>query len=193
MNKEYKIAQIGHPILRQPTRIVSEKDLKTSKIQNIIDELIYLMRDFNGAGLAANQIYHSYKICVIEIKNNSRYSFMPEIPLKVLINPKIKILNKFKTFSSFEGCLSVPNIRGRVTRYCEINVDYLDREGKVFSEDVYGVSSIVYQHEIDHLNGTLFTDLIDDNKSIITYENYKDYYIDRYEKEMLELIKKYGS
>ena len=74
------------------------------------------MRKLNGAGLAANQIFYNLRICVIELENNKRYKHLPNIPLTVLINPKIKILNKNATFNSYEGCLSVPNLRGIVKK-----------------------------------------------------------------------------
>ena len=86
------------------------------------------MKMFNGAGLAANQIYYNYRICVFEIKNNKRYKHLPKIPLKILINPKIKILDKNSTFDSYEGCLSVPNLRGMVKRFTEIKVEYYDEK-----------------------------------------------------------------
>ena len=138
--------------------------------------MINIMREANGAGIAANQIYEKYRICVVEIMNNQRYKHLDNIPLKVLINPKITIDKKASIFNSYEGCLSVPNIRGKVKRYNKINLVYFNIEGKLINENISGLEAIVYQHEIDHLDGFLFTDKVTDNFSLVTYDNSIKYY-----------------
>ena len=187
MNKKNIIAQIGDPILRKKTLNIEPDKIQSLKVKNIIEKLIEIMKMFNGAGLAANQIYYNLRICVLEIDNNKRYKHLPKIPLKILINPKIKILDKNNTFSSYEGCLSVPNLRGKVKRFCKIQVDYYDEKAKFKSEIINDYSSVVFQHEIDHLDGILFTDRVTDNKSLVTYSNY----IKFHEKKYLKTIKKY--
>ena len=186
MSKKNIIAQIGDPILRKKTLKVAPSKIQSLKVKNIIKKLIEIMKMFNGAGLAANQIYYNLRICVIEIDNNRRYKHLPKIPLKILINPKIKILDKYNTFDSYEGCLSVPNLRGKVKRFCKIQVEYYDEKATFKSEILNGYSSVVFQHEIDHLDGILFTDRVTDNKSIVTYSNY----IKFHEKKYLQDIKK---
>jgi len=186
IKKDQIIAQIGHPILRKKTLEVETENIKSEEVINITTELVKIMRMFNGAGLAANQIFHNLRICVIEIKNNSRYSFLPNIPLKILINPKIFILNKKNTFNSFEGCLSVPNLRGIVKRYEEIKVDYYNEKAQHKSEIIKGFAAIVYQHEIDHLDGILFTDRVINNKSLVTYENYIKFYEKKYKESIIK-------
>ena len=181
------IAQIGHPILRKKTKEVNTNNLTSIKTKKIIKNLIKVMREVNGAGLAANQIYYDLRICVLEIKNNDRYKHLPVIPLKILINPKIEVLDKNKTFNSYEGCLSVPNIRGIVKRYCNIKVSYFNEIGHYCSENVNNFAAIVYQHEIDHLDGILFTDRVTDNKSLVTYDNFIKYYEEKYRKEVCKL------
>ena len=183
-----KIAHIGHPILRKPTLDVPLETISTDKIKNLIRKLAEIMYEFNGAGLAANQIYESYRICVLEVKNNLRYKHLPEIPFKVLINPKIISKNSKKIFSSYEGCLSVPNIRGRVNRSYDIKVEYYDENAKYNLEHVKGFQAIVYQHEIDHLDGILFTDKVEDKSSLVTFENYIKYYEEDYRQELMDLI-----
>ena len=138
MSKNVSIAQMGDPVLRKPTEDVSVDKIGDKKIQSIIEDLIYTMRKSGGAGLAANQIYYSYSICVIEINNNERYQHIPKIPLTILVNPKINVLDKKNTFSSYEGCLSVPNIRGRVDRYCQIYLQARDRYGEKISKKISG-------------------------------------------------------
>ena len=146
--------------------------------------MIKTMRKHNGAGLAANQIYEPIRICIIEVLDNPRYKHLNTIPLKVLINPKIVIKKDTATFNSYEGCLSVPNLRGKVKRYNTINVTYYTKDAKKITEDIKGLESIVYQHEIDHLDGHLFTDKVEDNSTLVTYENYQKYYEEEYKKEL---------
>ena len=189
MSNKNIIAQIGDPILRKKTHLVDPNKIKSLKIKNIIKKLIKIMKMFNGAGLAANQIYYNYRICVIEIENNQRYKHLPKIPLKILINPKIKILGKNNYFNSYEGCLSVPNLRGMVKRYCKIKVEYYDEEAKFKSEIINNFTAIVYQHEIDHLDGILFTDRVTNNSSLVTYSNYIKFHESKYLKSIDKYFK----
>ena len=184
MIKDLNIAQIGHPILRNKTKDIPINDIKSNNTQKIIEKMIKTMRKHNGAGLAANQIYEPIRICIIEVLDNPRYKHLNTIPLKVLINPKVIIKKDTATFNSYEGCLSVPNLRGKVKRYNTINVTYYTMDAKKITEDIKGLESIVYQHEIDHLDGYLFTDKVEDNSTLVTYENYQKYYEEEYKKEL---------
>ena len=184
MFKDFNIAQIGHPILRNKTKDIPINEIKSENTQKIIDKMIKTMRKHNGAGLAANQIYEPIRICIIEVLDNPRYKHLNTIPLKVLINPKVIIKKDTATFNSYEGCLSVPNLRGKVKRYNSINVTYYNMDAKKITEDIKGLESIVYQHEIDHLHGYLFTDKVEDNSTLVTYENYQKYYEEGYKKEL---------
>ena len=184
MFKDFNIAQIGHPILRKKTKDIPINEIKSENTQKIIEKMIKTMRKHNGAGLAANQIYEPIRICIIEVLDNPRYKHLNTIPLKVLINPKVVIKKDSATFNSYEGCLSVPNLRGKVKRYNTINVTYYTKDAKKITEDIKGLESIVYQHEIDHLDGYLFTDKVEDNSTLVTYENYQKYYEEEYKKEL---------
>ena len=184
MFKDFNIAQIGHPILRNKTKDIPINEIKSENTKKIIEKMIKTMRKHNGAGLAANQIYEPIRICIIEVLDNPRYKHLNTIPLKVLINPKIVIKKDTATFNSYEGCLSVPNLRGKVKRYNTINVTYYTMDAKKITEDIKGLESIVYQHEIDHLDGYLFTDKVEDNSTLVTYENYQKYYEEEYKKEL---------
>ena len=184
MFKDFNIAQIGHPILRNKTKDIPINEIKSENTKKIIEKMIKTMRKHNGAGLAANQIYEPVRICVIEVLDNPRYKHLNTIPLKVLINPKVIIKKDTATFNSYEGCLSVPNLRGKVKRYNTINVTYYTMDAKKITEDIKGLESIVYQHEIDHLHGYLFTDKVEDNSTLVTYENYQKYYEQEYKKEL---------
>ena len=184
MIKDLNIAQIGHPILRNKTKDIPINDIKSTNTQKIIEKMIKTMRKHNGAGLAANQIYEPIRICIIEVLDNPRYKHLNSIPLKILINPKVIIKKDTATFNSYEGCLSVPNLRGKVRRYNSINVTYYTMDAKKITENIKGLESIVYQHEIDHLDGYLFTDKVEDNSTLVTYENYQKYYEEEYKKEL---------
>ena len=184
MFKDLNIAQIGHPILRNKTKDIPINDIKSDNTQKIIEKMIKTMRKHNGAGLAANQIYEPIRICIIEVLDNPRYKHLNTIPLKILINPRVIIKKDTATFNSYEGCLSVPNLRGKVRRYNSINVTYYTMDAKRITENIKGLESIVYQHEIDHLDGYLFTDKVEDNSTLVTYENYQKYYEEEYKKEL---------
>ena len=185
MFKDFNIAQIGHPILRNKTKDIPINEIKSENTKKIIEKMIKTMRMHNGAGLAANQIYEPISICIVEVLDNPRYKHLNTIPLKVLINPKVIIKKDTATFNSYEGCLSVPNLRGKVKRYNTINVTYYNMDAKKITEDIKGLESIVYQHEIDHLDGYLFTDKVEDNSTLVTYENYQKYYEEEYKKELV--------
>lgn len=184
MFKDLNIAQIGHPILRNKTKDIPINDIKSDNTKKIIEKMIKTMRKHNGAGLAANQIYEPIRICIIEVLDNPRYKHLNTIPLKILINPRVIIKKDTATFNSYEGCLSVPNLRGKVRRYNSINVTYYTMDAKKITENIKGLESIVYQHEIDHLDGYLFTDKVEDNSTLVTYENYQKYYEEEYKKEL---------
>src|SRR6478609_7271763 len=110
-----KIATIGHPVLRERAREVTKEELASADVQRFIDDLVETMHDANGAGLAANQIFEPIRITAIEIKNNPRYPYKPNYPLTILVNPVLTPTTT-DTFMNYEGCLSVPNLRGEVKR-----------------------------------------------------------------------------
>lgn len=155
-----KIAQIGHPVLRQIAREVSREELVSSATQAFIDDLIETMRDADGAGLAAIQVYEPIRIVAIEVRNNPRYPYKPSIPLTVLVNPVLTPVDD-EMFDNNEGCLSVPNLRGQVKRHVHVRVQAWDRHGNAIDEVVHGLKAGTYQHEVDHLNGKIFVDRAD--------------------------------
>ena len=192
MRRPLRIAQIGHPILRQPTRILTREELLSEEIQSFLDDLVETMREASGAGLAANQVYQSLRICAVEVRNNSRYPYRPNIPLTILVNPILTPASD-ETFINYEGCLSVPNLRGQVRRYCEVHVEALDREGNSISTVVKGMTAATYQHEVDHLDGRIFLDRVEDPNSVVTLENFQRYCMDKVAADVEALVKRYGS
>lgn len=174
-----KIAQIGHPVLRQPAEPVAPEVLRGPALQALIDDMIETMRDAHGAGIAANQVHEPVQICVVEVGNNLRYPYKPRIPLTVLVNPVIEPLTE-ETFENYEGCLSVPNLRGVVRRVAEVRVKAVDRHGEPIDQVFRGFSAGTMQHETDHLRGRLFVDLVEDPRTFATWTDFERFHKDRF-------------
>lgn len=187
-----KIAQIGAPILREQAREVSDEALASQKIQTFIDDLIATMRDASGAGLAATQVYQPLRICVLEVDRNPRYPYKPSIPLTVLVNPVLTPLTE-ETFDNFEGCLSVPDLRGVVPRIAEVRVQALDRHGASIDTVVKGITAGTYQHEADHLDGRLFIDRIADTTTLCTWKEFQRHYEATFRERVKSVVARYGS
>src|SRR5690554_6786152 len=163
------IAQVGEPILREPAREVGDREIETPEFQAFVDDLIATMRHARGAGLAANQVFEPMQVCALEVNNNPRYPYKPQIPLTILINPKLEPLSD-ETFANYEGCLSVPNLRGVMRRHAELRVRALDRHGAPLDFEVRGITACTYQHEVDHLAGKLFLDRVEDPTTLRTWD-----------------------
>jgi peptide deformylase len=160
-----KIAQLGEPVLRRAASPVPPAAIRSERVQSLIEDMIETMRDADGAGIAAPQVYESLRLCVIEVNANPRYPSFPRIPLLVLVNPIVEVVSPDgaspDTLSMYEGCLSVTGIRGKVTRPRRVRVQALDRNGNPLSFEWEGIPAAVVQHETDHLDGVLFVDRAD--------------------------------
>ena len=185
------IVQIGNPALRQVADPVDVSQIQSDDIQGLIDDLIETMRHANGAGLAATQIAVPLRICIIEVNKNPRYPYKPDIPLTVLINPKVTFLTE-ERINVYEGCLSVPNIRGKVDRCPEIQIDGYDREGNNVSFISKGISAGTFQHELDHLDGLIFTDRMIDASSLTTIDEFAIHFEDEFKDQVMSIVKSYG-
>jgi len=186
-----KIAQIGHPVLRQTAREVTREELASPAMQQFIDDLVETMRDANGAGLAANQVFEPVRICAIEVRNNPRYPYKPQIPLTILVNPVITPVGD-EQFENYEGCLSVPNLRGLVPRFLHLHVKAWDRHGNEIDEVVHGLKAGTYQHEVDHLDGTIFVDRVKDPRTLTTWTEFERYHRDAFVARISELVARVG-
>jgi peptide deformylase len=187
-----EILHIGHPTLRQRARELTAEELASPDIQQLIDDLIETMHAANGAGIAAPQVGRSLAVCIVEIRENPRYPYLPSIPLTVLVNPRITPISS-ETFSNYEGCLSVPNLRGRVTRSTEISLSSLDRTGARTEREVRGLSAGVYQHECDHLTGQLFVDRVTDLQSLTTWPEFERHHKAAFLAELVPFLERWGS
>jgi peptide deformylase len=156
-----KVARLGHPVLRQKARPLPAEVLRTPEIQRLIDDMVETMREYDGAGLAGNQVHTPLQIAVIEVQSNPRYPEAPEIPLTVLVNPVVTSLTD-EMEAGWEGCLSVPDMRGMVPRYTAVRLECLDREGRSVDVVAKDFFARVIQHETDHLNGIVYLDRMRD-------------------------------
>jgi peptide deformylase len=187
-----KIAQIGHPVLRERAREITREELASEAVQRFIDDLVETMRDANGAGLAANQVYEPIRICAIEVGDNPRYPYKPKIPLTILINPVLDPISD-ETFVNYEGCLSVPDLRGEVRRYAELRVRAWDREGNEIDRVVRGVTAGTFQHECDHLDGKLFVDRVHDPRSLCTWKEFAARHEAGFRERVQAIVARFGS
>jgi peptide deformylase len=187
-----EIATIGHPVLREVARRVERDELATPEMQRFIDDLVETMRAANGAGLAANQVQRPVSICAICIRKNPRYPYKPDWPLTILVNPEIVPLGD-ETFANYEGCLSVPNLRGEVHRHTEIRVRAWDRHGAELDFEVRGLTAGTFQHEVDHLMGRLFVDRVTDTKTLTTWADFERFHMAAFVERAKSLVARYGS
>jgi peptide deformylase len=187
-----KIATIGHPVLREPARSVSQEELALAETQAFIDDLIETMRDARGAGLAANQVHRPIRISAIEVKDNPRYPYKPNIPLTVLVNPVLEPIGD-ELFGNYEGCLSVPDLRGEVFRHVEVRVRAWDRAGRSLDFVARGLSAGTYQHEVDHLLGKLFVDSVRDTTTLSTWKEFERHRQAAFVERARALVTRFGS
>ena len=187
-----KIATVGHPVLRQRARELTADELAAPAAQQLIDDLIETMRDANGAGLAANQVHEPVRIAVMEVTKNPRYPYKPPLPLTVLVNPVIEPLDD-EMVEINEGCLSVPNLRGNVMRHVNVRVHYLDRDGNRHDEVKRGLTAGTFQHEIDHLDGMLFLDRVQDTTTLTTWEHFERFHREAFVARITEFVARVGS
>ncbi len=156
-----KVARLGHPVLRKVAAPVPVGEIRLPETQRLIDDMIETLREYNGAGLAATQVHTGKQIAVIEVLTNPRYPDAPQIPLTVLINPTVTPLGDVKE-EGWEGCLSVPDMRGMVPRYTAVQLQAYDRGGEPMNLVAKDFFARVIQHESDHLNGVVYLDRMKD-------------------------------
>lgn len=170
MNELTPIIKLGNPILRQEAAAV--ENIKSQEIQNLIDELITSVSQANGVGIAAPQIASSYRLFIVASRPNTRYPHAPEMQPTAMINPRI-IAHSSEMLKDWEGCLSVPDIRGLVPRYQTIEVEYTDRYGNLQKQELTDFIARIFQHEYDHLEGLVFLDRVENNHDLISEEEYQ--------------------
>ena len=171
-----KVARLGHPVLREKSLPVPIDEIRSSEIQRLIDDMVETMREYNGAGLAAPQVHVLKQICVIEVQGNPRYPEAPAIPLTVLVNPVVTSLTE-ETEDGWEGCLSVPDMRGVVPRQTAVRLEAYDREGARVDVVAKEFFARVIQHETDHLQGKVYLDRMRDLSTLTHLAEWNKYWL----------------
>jgi peptide deformylase len=168
-----KVARMGHPVLRQRGRALETSELRSSPVQKLIDDMIDTMREYNGVGLAAPQVHESVRLFVALLADDPD----EKTSAVVIANPEI-VSNTSARQEGWEGCLSIPDIRGLVPRFTDITVKAVDRDGRPIELRLRDFPARVVQHETDHLDGVLFFDRMTAMQSLTYLEEYSRYHAD---------------
>jgi peptide deformylase len=168
-----KVARMGHPVLRKVARKVDPAEIKTPAFQKLVDDLIETMREYDGIGLAAPQVHESVRLAIVGIEEGRGED--RSIRVLPVVNPEITPTTKVTT-EDWEGCLSLPRLRGRVIRPDRIQLRALDRRGNRVEFDLEGYPARVAQHEIDHLDGVLFIDRMKSFETLCFLDEYSKYW-----------------
>lgn len=170
MAESLQIAQLGNPILRQNAQIVG--NVQDERLQQLIDALIVTASASNGVGIAAPQVFESYRLFIVASRPNLRYPHAPLMEPTAMINPRI-IAHSTDVVKDWEGCLSVPGIRGLVPRYRSIEVEYTGRDGQLYHQELTDFVARIFQHEYDHLDGIVFLDRVETTQDLISEQEYQ--------------------
>jgi peptide deformylase len=173
-----KVARMGHPVLRAKARPIDKSEIRMPGFQAFVDDMIATMQEYAGVGLAAPQVHHSLRLFVAMLDPDGRGEDDPV----ALINPEITVVGSERV-EGWEGCLSIPEIRGRVPRAQQIVVSALDRTGKRVELNLKDFPARVVQHETDHLDGILFFDRMTSFESLTYLEEYSRYHAKRDEED----------
>lgn len=170
-----EIAKLGNPILRKVAEPVTQEAYQDPSFQLFLDDMIDTMQEMDGVGLAAPQVYQSKQILVIYSNENPRYPSATDLPLLVLLNPRLTILSD-EMVDGWESCLSVKDLRGMVSRYRRVHVSGFDRHMAPVEFEAEGFLSVVLQHEIDHLYGKVFLDRMADFSTLTHLDEFEHYW-----------------
>jgi peptide deformylase len=173
-----KVARMGHPVLRAKARPLEKSEIKGVAVQKLIDDMIETMVEYHGVGLAAPQVHERVRLFVAALDaGESRESDDDERPSEpiVLINPEITVVGS-DVMEDWEGCLSIPDIRGQVPRAREIKVRAFDRKADRVELRAHDFPARVIQHETDHLDGVLFFDRMGSFKTLTFLDEYARYW-----------------
>ena len=163
-----QIAQLGQPVLREQGRLIEKAG--DAAIQTLIDDMLVTVADANGVGIAAPQVYQQLALFIVAARPNPRYPNSPEMEPVAMLNPQLLWASE-ETELGWEGCLSIPGIRGLVPRHRRIGIRYLTRSGDLREEEWEGFLARIFQHEFDHIKGIVFLDRTD-SRNLITEKEY---------------------
>ena len=168
-----KVARMGHPVLRAKARTVDKHEIRGAILQRLIDDMLETMAEYHGVGLAAPQVHEGLRLFVAALDADDDSEADAE-PLAI-INPEIAVVGT-DVVEDWEGCLSVPDVRGRVPRAREIKVRAYDRKGERIEMRAHDFPARVIQHETDHLDGILFFDRMKSLATLTFLEEYSRYW-----------------
>jgi peptide deformylase len=166
-----KVAHMVHPVLRAKARAIERNQIRTAPMQKLIDDMIDTMVEYHGVGLAAPQVHEGLRLFVAVLDAGEE----KDAPPIALINPEITPVGS-EIVEDWEGCLSIPDIRGRVPRAHEVKVRAFDRDGERIELRAHGFSARVIQHETDHLDGVLFFDRMKSFETLTFLDEYSRYW-----------------
>ena len=169
MSELLEIIELGHPILRQTAQPIL--NIQDQEIQTLIDDLLLTVKQTNGVGIAAPQVARSCQLMIVASRPNPRYPTAPEMEPTAILNPRI-LSHSTETVIGWEGCLSIPGMRGKVPRYQAIEIEYLDRNGTLQKMEMTDFVARIFQHEFDHFNGVVFLDRVE-TKALVTEKEYQ--------------------
>lgn len=173
-----RVMRAGHPIVREQCDEYPVEMIGSDSFDRLIEDMFESMRNYDGVGLAAPQVQEPYRLVVYELSDTERYDSVDEtIPATVLVNPEITDRSD-STLTDWEGCLSLPELRGEVPRSEKVTVRALNSEGESFTHEASGFEARIIQHEIDHLDGTLFVDRMNDMTTLSFLEEYREFHAD---------------
>lgn len=165
-----QIIQLGDPLLRAKAQFV--ENIRDYRIQKLIDDLVATVGVAFGVGIAAPQVASCDRLFIVASRPNPRYPKAPEMAPTAMINPKI-LAHSTEIVQGWEGCLSIPGIRGFVPRYQAVEVEYTDRDGKLQKQELTDFVARIFQHEYDHLDGIVFLDRLESTHDIMTEQEYQ--------------------
>jgi peptide deformylase len=164
-----QIAQMGQPVLREVAQNI--KDPQVPAVQSLIEDMLVTVADANGVGISAPQVFEAFSLLIVASAPNSRYPHAPQMEPTAMINPEI-IWFSDEMDTGWEGCLSIPGLRGLVPRHRRVGVRYLTSTGMVRDDEYSDFLARVFQHEFDHLQGMLFIDRIESTRDLVTEKEY---------------------
>ena len=170
-----KVARMGHPVLRERARALDRSEIKTASVQKLIDDMIETMEEYHGVGLAAPQVHEGLRIFIAGLEEDGGDDDEPTIVPVPFINPEIAPVGSEQAID-WEGCLSIPDIRGRVPRHRRVRMRALDRDGRRIELELEDFAARVVQHENDHLDGVLFFDRMNGFESLTFLDEFTKYW-----------------
>lgn len=170
MGELLTVIQLGNPLLRQKAALI--ENIPDGNIQKLIADLIVTVAQANGVGIAAPQVAEQKRLFIVASRPNARYPNAPEMEPTAMINPQI-IAHSTEKVKGWEGCLSIPGIRGLIPRYQAIEVEYTDGNGKLQKQEFTDFVARIFQHEYDHLDGIVFVDRLESSFDMMTEQEYQ--------------------